>query len=86
MGADTMAEERKIHTPYDYCISAVEMLCDIEDDHENIPEDLAVKLLQAAQLMRIADDLGKISKKVDEIEESLRVLSADGIKAYIYND
>lgn len=81
-----MAEERKIHTSYDYCISAVEMLCDIEDDYKNIPEDLAVKLLQAAQLMRIADDLGKISEKVDEIEESLHVLSADGVKAYIYDD
>lgn len=60
-----MAEERKIHTPYDYCISAVETLCDIEDDHENIPEDLAVKLLQAAQLMRIADDLDAIRETLD---------------------
>ena len=81
-----MAEERKIHTPYDYCRRAVDMLIDIEDDHENMPDDLAVKLLQAAQLMRIADDIDKISEKVDEIEESLRVLSADGIKAYIYDD
>ena len=60
-----MAEERKIHTPYDYCISAVETLCDIEDDNENIPEDLAVKLLQAAQLMRIADDLDAIRETLD---------------------
>lgn len=81
-----MAEEHKIKTPYDYCRRAVDMLIDIEDDHENMPDDLAVKLLQAAQLMRIADNLDKISEKVDEIEESLRVLSADGIKAYIYDD
>lgn len=60
-----MNEKRKIHTPYDYCISAVETLCDIEEDNENMPDDLAVKLLQAAQLMRIADDLDAIKDTLD---------------------
>lgn len=81
-----MAEERKLHTSYEYCDRAIDWLCSIEDENHGIPENIACEVLKAAQFMRIADDLDKISEKVDEIEESLRVLSADGIKVYIYND
>lgn len=81
-----MAEERKIHTPYDYCDKVVDMLYDLEEEHPKLSDDLATEIVKAAQLMRIADDLDKISEKVDELEESLRALSIDGIKAYIYDD
>lgn len=81
-----MAEERKIHTSYDYCLQALEMLCDIEDENSGIPENVACEVLKAAQLMRIADKLREIDEKLDECATHLCGLSIDGIKAYIYGD
>ena len=81
-----MNEERKIHTPYDYCLQALEMLCDIENENSGIPENVACEVLKAAQLMRIADKLHEIDEKLDECAAHLCGLSVDGIKAYIYGD
>lgn len=81
-----MNEERKIHTPYDYCLQAIEMLCDIEGEADGMPDSVACEILKAAQLMWIVDKLNEIDEKLDECAAHLCGLSVDGIKAYIYGD
>ena len=60
-----MNEKHKIHTPYEYCDRVVDMLYDLEEEHPKLSDDLAIEIVKAAQLMRIADDLDAIKDTFD---------------------